>query len=288
MQAGVMPRLSSLALRSLFRAACRPLALVSIPHPQALRNTTQVNSMIRYASRIRPLLMSAIVAMLSTACAADSPTPGQGALATSSGAADLPVIHFVYPEPDGPIFDKVCPEWTGQQIGPEENAEVLERLPGFKAEWETTGLEYMRLILDAVGRPFPYGEMQATLSLCVPSSMGMPLMINMRRLLSSNTGLRAHDFPLIVFHETMHSYFLPLEGESALVAKYVDEHPSIRSHLHVVAAERYVLERTGRVEQLERLHQFYSAMPSPVYRRAWEIVDIETMEAVLADLALSR
>ncbi len=211
------------------------------------------------------------------------------ALFTASPAAAAmpePKVFFLYPGPHGTIFDRVCKEWIGRDVAPADVNELLARKAEFEQQWETTGKTYMRLALEATGRPFPYKEIQATLTLCAPDSMAFPLFIRMNRFLGSSTEDGAHDFPLLAFHELMHHYAQAIEHKSKIFAKYADVPFSIRAHIHVVAFERYVLQKTGRTEQLAKLQARYAEDEDSAYHRAWQIVDKETVEAVVADAGI--
>lgn len=205
--------------------------------------------------------------------------------AAPAAAAEMPQpkVDFIYPGPHGTIFDRVCKEWLHRDTNPADVEELLARKAEFEAAWERTGREYMRLALEAAGRPYPYSEIQATLSVCAPDSMAFPLIIRMNDFLASNTDYYVHDFALLAFHELMHHYAQAIEHRSPIFAKYADVPFSIRAHIHVVAFERYVLEKTGRTEQLAKLRDYYAARETPTYIRAWEIVDKEGVAAVVAD-----
>lgn len=196
----------------------------------------------------------------------------------------LPDIHFLYPSPLGTPFDRSCKEWMNREFSHADRDELLRRMPEFVADWTTTGQSYIRLAMEAADRPFPYSEMQATLSVCAPDSMAFPLLISMSELLSTHKGPTSHQFSLLVFHELMHHYVQQVEAGSPIYRKYANEPPGVRAHIHVVALERYVLEKTGRADQLEMLHRMYKEWPVPNYRRAWEIVDAESVAAVVNDL----
>lgn len=195
----------------------------------------------------------------------------------------LPKVIFVYPGPEGTIFDRVCKAWIKHETKAADVAELLTRKAEFEAEWQKTGTEYMRLAIEATNRPYSYSEIQATLSVCAPDSMAFPLLLRMNEFLASNTEHYVHDFPLLAFHELMHHHAQAIEHKSAILAKYADVPFGIRAHIHVVAFERYVLERTGRTEQLDKLRDYYAALESDHYSRAWQIVDKEGVAAVIAD-----
>lgn len=198
----------------------------------------------------------------------------------------VPKISFLYPSPYGTIFDRVCEEWIHRKTNSADVQELLARKAEFDKAWATTGQEYMRLALAAAGREFPYVEMQATLSVCAPDSMAFPLIIRMNDFLASNTEYYVHDFALLAFHEVMHHYAQAIEHKSPIFAKYAALPFSVRAHIHVVAFERYVLEKTGRTEQLAKLRDYYASRDNENYKRAWEIVDKETVAAVVADAGI--
>ncbi|MBW7945750.1 MAG: hypothetical protein H3C60_04750 [Sphingomonadaceae bacterium] len=203
----------------------------------------------------------------------------------SAGIAQ-PTVHFIYPAPYGTIFDRVCKEWLNRDVEQADIDELLARKAEFEAQWRTTGAQYMRLATEATGRAFPYSEIQATMTLCTPDSMAFPLFIRMKSFLGSGTEDGGHDFPLLVFHELMHHYANAIEAKSQIFAKYADLPFSVRAHIHVVAFERYVLEKTGRIHQLEKLREYYAKDEDSTYHRAWRIVDKEGVAAVIADAGL--
>jgi hypothetical protein len=201
----------------------------------------------------------------------------------SAAEMPQPKVHFLYPAPHGTIFDRICKAWMHRDVNTADVTELLARKAEFEAHWEKTGKEYMRLALEATGRPYPYSEIQATLTLCTPDSMAFPLFIRMNDFLSSNTEYYVHDFPLLVFHELMHHHAQVIEHKSAIFAKYADVPYATRVHIHVVAFERYALEKTGRTEQLQKLRDYYAGLEKKAYIEAWQIVDKEGVAAVIAD-----
>ena len=226
-----------------------------------------------------PRRFAASMTILLCACALSPNAP------SSLDIAGLPTVDFVYPVPAGPVFDRVCPTWMNRpQVTDAQREEVIRRLPEFRAAWSDVGLCYVKMVVAATGKPYPYRDMQATLSVCAPDSMAMPLIISLEELMSTNTKPYAHDFALLTFHELMHHFAMPIEQTSPLIAKYKSEPGDIRSHLHVVALERYVLEKSGKLEQLAKLKEYYRNLPRNSYARAWEIIDIETPQAFVDDL----
>lgn len=209
--------------------------------------------------------------------------------APASGIAqDLPapIVTLVYPGPDGTIFDRLCGRRLQAPVESRQVTETVARRGEFQALWDREGPLYLGTILKAVGAPFPYAEMQATLTVCTDVTLAMPLMINTRTFLSdAPVPEDLAMFPRLVFHELMHTYTQPVDEHSALRRKYAAEGIHVVNHLHVLAAEKYVLSQLGRRHELALLDKEYRGAPAAdAYRRAWEIVDREGTEPFLAEL----
>lgn len=198
----------------------------------------------------------------------------------------IPVVTLVYPAPDGTIFDRLCERRLHATPAPGEVQETIRRRDEFQAIWDREGPGYLEAIIGAVGAPFPYMQMQATLTVCTDVTLAMPLMINTRAFLS---GARAPQdlslFPRLVFHEMMHHYTQPVDALSALQRKYAGEGRHVLSHLHVLAAEQFVLTKLGKSRELALLDRRYAGAPQgDAYRRAWEIVGHEGTAPFIAEL----
>lgn len=220
--------------------------------------------------------MSLVIAMLFLALTAPEP---------------LPRVHLLYPAPDGSVFDRNCSGLLKDAPVIERSwiEETVRRAPEFQRRWDTEGPAYLKTTFDAIGRPFPYGEVQAALTVCPIASMSLPLIINVRGFLASAGNLRPESqFSLLVFHELMHTYTRPVNTASALRRKYSSESPVTLNHLHVMALERFVLTKLGRVDDLQWTDGYYRRTASPAYRRAWEIVnDVEGVEPFLSELRVA-
>jgi hypothetical protein len=195
---------------------------------------------------------------------------------------------MLYPS-GGTIFDRICPQLLKTQINPEWVEETVRRVPEFQALWDKQGAEYLSVTFAEIGLKFPYGEMQAALTVCPVSSMSVPLMINVRAFLSSEKSPAPPEhFAEVVFHELMHHYTYPVNAVSALRKKYAKEPPVVLSHLHVMAIEKFALSKLRKTEELKYLDYQYRNNPPPsYYKRAWEIVnDIEGYESFIKELKL--
>ena len=101
------------------------------------------------------------------------------------------------------------------------------------------------------------------------------------------------DFVYGVWHEVMHRYVndaiaaLP-GGTTPLLRKYADSNPVIRAHLHMFAIETLLWRKLGReVETEERIAE-KKARGARAYSRAYEIVALESPEALVAELRPAR
>jgi len=200
----------------------------------------------------------------------------------------LPTVYLLYPAPDGSVFDRNCADILKPSVDmdPKWVEEAVKRAPEFQRRWDTEGPTYLATAFEAIGRPFPYAEVQAALTVCPIASMSVPLIINVRGFLVSD-GNRRPDwfFPLLVFHELMHTYARSVNMSSALRAKYSSESALTLNHLHVLALEKFVLTTLGKIDELRWLDRDYRTEASPGYRRAWQIVnDIEGVEPFLTEL----
>ncbi len=148
----------------------------------------------------------------------------------------------------------------------------------------------MNAALTEIGLDFPYREMQATLTVCLPASTSIPLIVEVNEFLpTAQKPAPAWEFSEIVFHELMHIYVRPVLAHSALMKKYQNEAPTTRYHLHVMATEKMTLLKLNRLDNLKTIDHEYRTDPDPAYKRAWEIVnDIEGYQAFIGELKALR
>ncbi len=199
----------------------------------------------------------------------------------------VPRIDLIYPS-YGTIFDRTCSQFLREgDLKPEWIDQAGKLRSALQVEWDNEGPKYMSGVFQEIGRPFPYHEMQAVLTVCSVSTMSMPLMINVRSFLpTAHDHAPAGDFTEKVFHELMHHYVEPVHAGSALRKKYASESPVVINHLHVMALEKLALVRLGKTQELKYLDQLYRTDPAPsYYKRAWEIVnDVEGSEPFVKEL----
>jgi hypothetical protein len=214
------------------------------------------------------------------------------ALLSASSAAPTPKVYLLYPPPDGSVFDRNCTQTLKEApvIDPKWVDEAVRRVPEFQERWDREGPALMAAVLDEIGVPFPYAEMQAAITVCPVASMSLPLMVNVRPYLVSSARRRPDwMWSFTVFHELMHTYTRAANTSSPLRARYSSELPVTLNHLHVLALERFVLTKMGKADELKWLDNDYRTTTQTAYKRAWEIVsDIEGVERVLAELRAPR
>src|SRR6516225_831890 len=150
-------------------------------------------------------------------------------------AAQAPVVEILYPA-GGSLLDRLCTSEFKRSFNYEAVSAAVRHRPEFQKQWDTDKHVYLNAALAEIGLDFPYREMQATLTVCLPASTSIPLIIDVAPFLPT-APKRAPDweFAEIVFHELMHTYVSPVLAGSALMKKYKDEPPRTRYHLHVMA-----------------------------------------------------
>lgn len=188
------------------------------------------------------------------------------------------------------------PKNEAQFVAAKKEAE--QRLPEFQRAWAKHGPLWLDETAKLVGHPFEFNEALGTLIVCQdhPWGMSYPLTINLEWFLSAYNG-RYRDHPRReelfaerVYHEVLHRYIRDLLGpakgvpfrETPLMRKYANEPLMTRTHLHVMAIERLLLQKLGKADLLPILRADHQH--APAYARAYEIVDQVGSDAVLADL----
>jgi hypothetical protein len=144
---------------------------------------------------------------------------------------------------------------------------VVQQRAEFQKQWDAEGPSYMNAALAEIGLDFPYREVQATLSVCLPASTSVPLVIDVRAFLpTAGKPAPAWEFSEIVFHELMHAYVSRVYGTSALMKKYRDQPPTTKYHLHVMAIEKMTLLKLNRIDRLKVIDHDYRYGPDPAYK----------------------
>ena len=176
--------------------------------------------------------------------------------------------------------------------------EAEQRLPEFQKAWSRHGPGWLTRTEALVGHRFRYREAIDTLIVCADQPWGTsyPLTTNLEWFLAAYDGkYRSHPlweelFAERVYHEVLHRYVRDIVGkgdgqpvrDTPLMARYRGEPFLTRVHLHIVAVERVLFGGLGKEELLRILRQDHQE--APAYARAYEIVDQEGAEAVIADL----
>lgn len=204
---------------------------------------------------------------------------------TAGNLIQIPKVDLIYLK-NGTPFDQACGQAMNIPVRQEDINEIFQRLSEFQALWNKEGPTYLKTAINEVGVDFPYKEMQATLTVCDFSSMSSPLIIYVKRFLSSaEKPLPLWAFPELIFHEIMHTYTRSVYEISPLRKKYATEVPVILNHLHSMALEKLVLVKLNKTEILQWLDIRYRNQFGPDYKRAWEIVsDVEGYEAFIKEL----
>src|SRR5580693_8054118 len=151
---------------------------------------------------------------------------------TFSWAAQLPVVDILYP-PGGSLLDRLCRNDLKLPFDEKALQAAVQQRSEFQKQWDTEGPSYMNAAFDQIGLDFPYHEMQATLTVCLPVSTSIPLIVDVTPFLpTAAKPAPAWEFSEVVFHELMHAYVSPVYATSALMKKYGNEPPTTKYHLH--------------------------------------------------------
>jgi hypothetical protein len=204
---------------------------------------------------------------------------------THALAAQLPVVDILYP-PGGSLLDRLCKSDLKVPVDDKELQAAVQQRSKFQEQWDKEGPLYMSAALGEIGLDFPYREVQATLTVCLPDSTSVPLIVNVEEFLpAAKKPSPAWEFSEIVFHELMHTYVTRVYASSALMKKYADESSTTKYHVHVMAIEKLTLLKLDRPDELKVIDHDYRYGPDPAYRRAWEIVnDIEGYKPFIDEL----
>ena len=206
-------------------------------------------------------------------------------LTAQASSPELPRLFFSYSWLyDSVVCEEALPEaqWIDEAKGKTES---------FSQIWSIKGPELFNVIFDHTGLGFSRKEMTATLSVCPKKpSYSDPLVLNVTRFLNSYMSPTIpygdDDFVDLVFHELLHTWVVENLEFSQLRRKYRDEVPSVRSHLHLMAIQKFVYLKLQRPDLVEMLDRLYIRMGG-TYGRAWEIVQIEGHEAFIREFPVS-
>jgi len=219
-----------------------------------------------------------------------------GGLSQTPETAKLPVVEILYP-PGGSLLDRLCASDFKVKVDSEAIQAAVQKRPELQREWDAEGPAYLNAALTEIGLDFPYREMQATLTVCLPASTSIPLVIDVTEFLpTAKKPAPPWEFSEVVFHELMHTYVGPVLAGAAdgypyspLMKKYQNEAPTTKYHLHVMAVEKMTLLKLNRLDDLKTIDHEYRNGPDPAYKRAWEIVnDIEDYHAFINELKALR
>lgn len=162
--------------------------------------------------------------------------------------------------------------------------ELYNRLAEFQAVWDKEGNDYLQIVIKEIGRPFPFREVQATLTACEFPSMSSPFLIYSKPFLSS--AAKPHPtsvFPIVIFHELMHIYLHELR-DSSWYGKFSAESVGTLNQAYIMALEKFVLERSGKSTVQQWLDTRYRTRLTPDYKRAWELVSDTGYNAFIAEI----
>ena len=120
---------------------------------------------------------------------------------------DVPKVVIVYP-PDGTAFDRGCERFTKVAANPSHIKEAAARLQEFQTAWDELGPRLTQTALREVGIPYPYREVQATLTAC---NLGMggtssPLLMYVEPYVRTENRRPMWVFAEQLYHELMHTY----------------------------------------------------------------------------------
>jgi len=188
-------------------------------------------------------------------------------------------------------FDRACSSWIKVQIPDDVRAEAERRAPEFQAAWDHVAPSYFAAVKKIAHKPFRQREFYGTMTVCRTGlSMSHPFLIFTRPYLVADqiraTGpLSLAQFSQTVLHELLHWYAddYATTTTSAILRKYESELDQTKAHLHVHALMegvfRDVLGQPEVIEAIKKANQ-----DSEPYRRAWEIVDTEGHERLIAEI----
>lgn len=188
----------------------------------------------------------------------------------------LPNVNFEY----GYFVDSLfCSPSQEYPMTDEMLNELSTRQDEFKSYWHTHGDSLLQSTVEIFDQPFQH-EIMANFILCNIDSTSYPLLINMRKYLSSwNEPYPKEYFVYLTYHMFLFHYIIEnyptIFDNSVLLKKYQNDTQRVRNHLFPHAIIAAVYEKEDRVDELQALIKRASAKDADEMR-AWQIVkDIE-------------
>ena len=175
-------------------------------------------------------------------------------------------------------------------INPEWSNELEQRLPEFRAIWESMSPGLVEAVVTLTTKRFSSPAL-VRLTLCpVPSNSFFGVTVNMRYALRSfsTTPVPLRYKADTVFHEALHGFVSKnTPGDSSLLKEHAAESPCVRNHLHLLALQKAALLQTQDLPSLEQVISIDSQLPSDCYGRAWSLVNAtpSTYQRYVAELS---
>lgn len=173
--------------------------------------------------------------------------------------------------------------------------QLASQLPKLIAAWETDAPLLFGEVISTFHRGIEAETRIGIINLSHGSSYGSHrfLIFGLRWFLDPEPWLhsvsREDAFSALVFHELLHVWVDENINKdlSPMLAKYRSEDFDVLDHLHLMAIQKMVYLKIGRLDLLEYIGKSYASYQGPLYRRAWEIVnDIEGYEALVQDIVI--
>lgn len=198
----------------------------------------------------------------------------------------------------GWIFDMECQAKTGFKIEPAWQMELLKNVGEFQNAWDKYAGQLIQVSEEKVGRHFERSEYEVTLSVCNFVPMATPFIMTVKLYLESykaskpgGEGKWSLDrFAILTHHELLHHLInntenLEFRSFSKLAQKYKADTHNVLAHLHLMAIQKSVYEKIGRLDLVKESDKIYGYIGGD-YARSWEIVNAEGPEPFLAELKL--
>lgn len=216
-----------------------------------------------------------------------------GLIAASSSPRNLPEVTFIHLG----LIERYCEQVSPNKPDPAVLSEARRYIPEFAKAWAAEGPRFLSAAVDVTGRPYDFGETVATLHVCPDmDSMSAPLLIGIaphfrdaRLRQSAEPRLPSEHVATFVdevFHEIEHRHVAAIlrslpQQTTPLLEKYANEPRLVRVHIHLYAIMKLVYDRLDRSREFAL---YAEGVKDPSYRRALQIVDIESPEALIREL----